>query len=325
MAAKLTGMMFWTDAWMTSRARLLMTVEERGVYLETLFAAWPLGACLPNDPQQIRLITLISEDVWNRCWPKVKLFWEDRGDVLINPKQLEVYLKAASISEVNSNRGREAAIARWEKERARGNAPRNAPSTTPRNAQSNARAMPSVSVSESNKPPNRTSAVNHEIPRAEIYLSRAELPQPPDTSKLPPGCEKHLSKPACMRGVCVMPKLHDEFVRKLGGDPKRAQRLVMAFYGDVINALPSDHVIGETNWDFWRREFAGRFEKPRGPVPNYRSAEQVAADAARDRAIVEADPVTEEHMAEYRRKIAEMRQKGILSPASELLSTGKPS
>jgi hypothetical protein len=122
-----------------------------------------------------------------------------------------------------------------------------------------------------------------------------------------------------------MPKLHDEFVRKLGGDPKRAQRLVMAFYGDVINALPTDHVIGETNWDFWRREFAGRFEKPRGPVPNYRSAEQVAADAARDRAIVEADPVTEEHMAEYRRKIAEMRQKGILSPASELLSTGKPS
>lgn len=146
MSGKLTGMMFWTDAWMTSRARLLMNVEERGVYLEMLFAAWQLGGSLPDNYETIKRITLISDEVWSRCWPAIKPFWKKQGKFLVNEKLSEVYTHASSAHEIYRDRAIKGAKGRWSKQPAT-NASSIASSNTPSNASSNAQAIASVSVS----------------------------------------------------------------------------------------------------------------------------------------------------------------------------------
>lgn len=104
---KLFAEWFWADRWTTSRGHTL-EMEARGLYREMLTQAWMLGAKLPNDHEQIRLLCACSLKVWKRCWPKVAPFWiEDPGDAaqLVNVTQVVVYLDAKAAADKASTRG----------------------------------------------------------------------------------------------------------------------------------------------------------------------------------------------------------------------------
>lgn len=90
---KMMAEWFWTDRWTMSNASSLPQ-EARGIYREMLTQAWPRGARLPNDEEEIRRITRTSEKEWARSYPKVKRYWKVEGDYLVNETQQEVYAEA---------------------------------------------------------------------------------------------------------------------------------------------------------------------------------------------------------------------------------------
>jgi uncharacterized protein YdaU (DUF1376 family) len=96
------------DRWDKSSAAIL-PMEARGIYREMLSQAWQRGAKLPADPQSVRLIVRATEEEWKRSWPKVKPYWRQDGDSLVNDTQLEIYEKSLRLSASRSS----AAAARW--------------------------------------------------------------------------------------------------------------------------------------------------------------------------------------------------------------------
>jgi hypothetical protein len=148
----------------------------------------------------------------------------------------------------------------------------------------------------------------------------AEEPQP-RPQNVRRGHVDHVAPMACERGVCVLPSLHEEFVRKVGGDDEaEAERVVKAFYTDVMAGIPTDEVIAEDKWDFWRRRFATRFRKDTGPVygfPAYvppvetRTPEEIAIQRENSKRIFAAAKAKiEAQIAEDERKRAEKQAAG---------------
>jgi len=115
---KLRAEWFWTDRWQGSSGWLL-PMEPRGLYREMLTAAWRRGARLPSDPEAIRRATSCTEGEWARCWPIIRHYWKPAGPYLVNQVQLQVYAEALDGVEAKSNKARDAANKRWERERAR--------------------------------------------------------------------------------------------------------------------------------------------------------------------------------------------------------------
>jgi uncharacterized protein YdaU (DUF1376 family) len=115
---KLRAEWFWTDRWQGSDGWLL-PMEPRGLYREMLTAAWRRGARLPSDPEAIRRATSCTEGEWARCWPIIQHYWKPAGPYLVNQVQLQVYAEALDGVEAKSNKARDAANKRWERERAR--------------------------------------------------------------------------------------------------------------------------------------------------------------------------------------------------------------
>jgi uncharacterized protein YdaU (DUF1376 family) len=109
--SKLLAEWFWIDRWVGSSA-FALSIDARGLYREMLTQSWRRGARLPNDPDQIRRMTGVTEKEWSKTWPKVQRYWRVDGDVIVNDTQLEVYAAAKARLEVASARGRAGAQAR---------------------------------------------------------------------------------------------------------------------------------------------------------------------------------------------------------------------
>jgi hypothetical protein len=147
----------------------------------------------------------------------------------------------------------------------------------------------------------------------------AEEPQP-RPQNVRRGHADHVAPIACERGVCVLPYLHDELAKKMGGDRATAERTLKAFYTDVMAGIPTDEVISEDKWDFWRRHFAARFRKDTGPVygfPAYvppvetRTPEEIAIQRENSKRIFAAAKAKiEAQIAEDERKRAEKQAAG---------------
>lgn len=101
---KLHAEWFWIDRWDNSSAALL-PMEAQGVYRSMLSQAWLRGARLPNDERAIQRAIRCTSDEWTRCWPLLKRYWREDGDVLVNDTQLEVYAKARAIMERQRSAG----------------------------------------------------------------------------------------------------------------------------------------------------------------------------------------------------------------------------
>jgi uncharacterized protein YdaU (DUF1376 family) len=125
---KLLAEWFWTDRWSGSSAALL-PMETRGVYREMLSEAWRRGGRLPNDHDAIRRAIRCTEDEWSRAWPKVRRYWREDGDDLVNDTQLEVYAEASAQAAASRSRAERAAASRW----------------SPTNAQASRQALPQQS------------------------------------------------------------------------------------------------------------------------------------------------------------------------------------
>lgn len=90
---KLLAEWFWIDRWTGSRA-FALAIAHRGLYREMLTQAWRRGAKLPNDHDQIRRMTGVTEKEWKHSWPSVQAFWRVDGQWLVNDTQLEIYAEA---------------------------------------------------------------------------------------------------------------------------------------------------------------------------------------------------------------------------------------
>jgi uncharacterized protein YdaU (DUF1376 family) len=101
---KMLAEWFWTDRWMGSSA-FLLPIEPRGLYREMLTQAWRRQARLPNDHEQIRRATGVTENEWARCWPLIEPYWIIDGTFLINQTQVAVYREAQARAENAHKRG----------------------------------------------------------------------------------------------------------------------------------------------------------------------------------------------------------------------------
>lgn len=104
---------FWTDRWMASRA-FMLPLEARGLYREMLTAAWRFGAELPNDHAQIRRLTMVTPEEWDRCWPRISHYWHVVNDKLVNFQQQRIYREAQARHAKASAAGQANARRRWQ-------------------------------------------------------------------------------------------------------------------------------------------------------------------------------------------------------------------
>lgn len=273
----LAGEFFWVDRWSASTA-FYLPIEARGLYREMLSQAWLRGAKLPKAPEAIRRIVGVTDAEWERSWPLVSPYWAVRGDWIVNETQLEIYADSMLIHSVKSEGGKVGAQRRWDayRERQAARTPNRSPIATP---SSKTDALPMLSGSGSG--------------------SRTTTTPKPELPGLPAECSKHYYKPACERGLCVYGRLHQEFVRKIGGDVPTANQKVLKFYERVMKALGSKEVT-EDAYAFWRREFEdqGKKSRPSSSVPG---ADETQREIAKRREqAAEADKDREKVLARMR-------------------------
>jgi uncharacterized protein YdaU (DUF1376 family) len=115
---KLLAEWFWADRYDGSSAALL-PMEAQGVYRSMLTQAWRRGAKLPNDHVAIQRAIRCTAAEWDRTWPAIQRYWRVAGPHLVNETQLGVYVDALDAADEKKARARNAANARWERERAR--------------------------------------------------------------------------------------------------------------------------------------------------------------------------------------------------------------
>lgn len=97
----------------------------------------------------------------------------------------------------------------------------------------------------------------------------------------------HRSHASCGR-VCVPAALHQELVRKLGGNAGKADAELRAWYREVDEAWSSgdraEQAIGDDNFAFWRARFAERAGTTRRPSPTRSTGVEAQAKHVRDKA-----------------------------------------
>ena len=112
MPPKLLAEWFWTDRWDGSSAALL-PLEARGLYREMLTQSWRRDGRLPASPEAIKRAVRCTDAEWERCWPLVKPYWDEKDGWLTNATQLEVLAETRRQMEARSNRASAAAKTRW--------------------------------------------------------------------------------------------------------------------------------------------------------------------------------------------------------------------
>jgi hypothetical protein len=105
-----------------------------------------------------------------------------------------------------------------------------------------------------------------------VHTHTAPPPNEPTThgNPPPPPCRYAGTVHAwCAGRVHVPTALHREFLAKLGRSPGETNReqeaRLLAFYAQTCADLAPDQPIGENDFKFWRRAFAGRFVRA-GPI-----------------------------------------------------------
>ncbi len=165
---KLLAEWFWVDRW-TGSSAFALPLESRGLYREMLSQAWRRGARLPNDPEQIRRMTGVTEKEWNRSWKRVQPYWRVDGADLVNDTQLEVYTETKRRQVVLSERGRSGSESRWQ---ARSDVTLSTTQVQPRHEQdaclSNAQAL-----------------LKHSVSSAQVVLNGMRNEWPPSPSPSP--------------------------------------------------------------------------------------------------------------------------------------------
>ncbi len=273
----LAGEFFWVDRWTASSA-FYLSIEARGLYREMLSQAWLRGAHLPNDPEAIRRIVGASEEEWTRSWPKIAGYWRVTGDLIVNDTQLSIYAESLNRHEKLTEAGRIGGI-RKALNLSRKNKPENIDDPSLANSDATSLAtskaiskIGSKAISKASSKTLASGSVRTDIgtyaQNSTVYADRASLAELPDDEPDEPGLSKacarqgHVAPMACARGVHVYDGLHKEFVGKLGGDQSVAGAKLRRFYADVIGSIPTDEVIAEDSYVFWRRRFAECFGPP---------------------------------------------------------------
>jgi uncharacterized protein YdaU (DUF1376 family) len=238
----LAGEFFWVDRWNASTA-FYLPVEARGLYREMLSQAWLRGAKLPKAPEAIKRIVGATDAEWERSWPLVSPYWAVRGDLIVNETQLEIYDESLRLHEKKVEGGRLGGMTRV----------------------ANAQRKESLkeSLKDASSKPSRVPQLS-----GSVSVSRSTTTTQPALPELPKECSKHYYRPACERGLCVYGRLHQEFVRKIGGDVPTANQKAIAFYTRTIKAL-GVKPVAEDAYTFWRREFEeqGKKSKPSSSIP----------------------------------------------------------
>lgn len=100
---------------------------HHGAYLMLIKHYWTQGEPLPADDDQLfRIACVDSIAHWRKIKPVVLAFFEEREGRLHHDRIEKELANAEGNAERRAESARRAAEARWEQERARGNAPRNA-------------------------------------------------------------------------------------------------------------------------------------------------------------------------------------------------------
>lgn len=100
---------FFPDRWLLSRSVRLMTLEQRGVYVELLCHAWRDGS-IPSNLSECAALIACPLDVLEAVWPRLESLWEPSDDgTLVNPWLEEIRTEQIS----KSDKRRIAAQSRW--------------------------------------------------------------------------------------------------------------------------------------------------------------------------------------------------------------------
>ena len=114
MAEKYPYYPFYVEDFDDDEKVIAMSFGEVGLYILCLNRSWRHGS-LPDDPEQIALLTRKKASEAKRLWPAVRACYIDRGDGrLVNRKQEEIRASVAG----KSAKAKKAVEARWERERA---------------------------------------------------------------------------------------------------------------------------------------------------------------------------------------------------------------
>lgn len=114
----------WTDRWLLSRRVRMMTLEQRGLYVELLCHAWRDGS-IPADPELCSRILGLEQDRFRRLFAGMMGLWMPgpQKGTLVNPRLEEIRQEQASKRETRLNRARNGAAKRWGKTDAAAEAP----------------------------------------------------------------------------------------------------------------------------------------------------------------------------------------------------------
>lgn len=110
----LPGELRYTSNWRGSPLQML-PLGSRGLYSEMLTQAWATRGRLEMTAEDeiMRLVRAMPEE-WAVAWPRIRHYWsavadpETGAEVLVNRKQLEVYLGALKAREVTLTRNKKA-------------------------------------------------------------------------------------------------------------------------------------------------------------------------------------------------------------------------
>lgn len=157
---------FYVGDYVRDTARL--TTEAHGAYLLLMLDYWVNGAP-PDDDDVLATITKLPVAVWKKRRPTLIKFFKVKDGVWTHNRIEKEKEKAESVSSANSDKAREAAEARWAKERERklreqsGQCSDDAPSIDQALLQNAQSQPPSPSKSDSKKRESNSPSKNFEV------------------------------------------------------------------------------------------------------------------------------------------------------------------
>jgi uncharacterized protein YdaU (DUF1376 family) len=106
---------WYVDRWMSSTARVQMSLEERGLYRELLDHYYKHGS-LPSDAISLMRVSGSTKREFNRAWTVVGKWFEERDGRLMHKAAQNIRVVVLDMLDKNSERSRKAAKTRWHKQ-----------------------------------------------------------------------------------------------------------------------------------------------------------------------------------------------------------------
>jgi len=114
--AKSPAFQFYPKDWLGSMKVRLMTSEERGGYMELLCHAWLDNCSLPDNDNELAILSGLGERWFNGSSIKIRACFEKKGNRLIQPRLKAEQEKQEAWREKCSEAGRKSAEARKNKD-----------------------------------------------------------------------------------------------------------------------------------------------------------------------------------------------------------------